>query len=68
MYRFSSKKDRRELLLKDKPRKDEGPLHISVTKVGRDLYKIEASEVLPNGEYSLSPAGNSNLAFSFQVY
>ena len=71
MYRFTSKKDRRELLLKDNPKRDEGPLHISVTKVGRDLYKIEASEVLANGEYSLSPSGTgpgSNQAFSFQVY
>jgi len=67
MYRFTARKDRRELLIKDKPRKDDGPIHISVTKVGRDLYKIEASEVLPNGEYSLSPSG-ANQVFSFQVY
>jgi hypothetical protein len=71
MYRFTAKKDRREVLLKDNPKRDEGPLHVSVTKVGRDLYKIEASEVLANGEYSLSPSGTgpgSNQTFSFQVY
>ena len=68
MYRFSTKKDRRELVIKDKPKKDDAsPLHISVTKVGRDIWKIEASEVLPNGEYSLSPSG-ANQVFSFQVY
>jgi hypothetical protein len=68
MYRFESKKDRRELILKDKPKKgDAAPLHLSVTKVGKDLWKIEASEVLPNGEYSLSPSG-SNDVFCFQVY
>ena len=68
MYRFTAKKDRRELVIKDKPKKDDAaPLHISVTKVGRDIYKIEASEVLPNGEYSLSPSG-ANQVFSFQVY
>ena len=68
MYRFTPKKDRRELLLKDRPGKnDAAPLHLSVTKVGRDIYKIEASEVLPNGEYSLSPSGSDDV-FSFQVY
>ena len=68
MYRFTQKKDRRELLLKQNPKKnDAAPLHLSVTKVGRDIYKIEASEVLENGEYSLSPFG-TNEVFSFQVY
>lgn len=68
MYRFTAKKDRRELLLKDNPKKgDAAPLHVNVTKLGRDIYKIEAAEVLENGEYSLSP-DDSNQVFSFQVY
>ena len=68
MYRFTAKKDRRELLLKARPGKNDAtPLHVSVTKVGRDIYKIEVSEFLPNGEYSLSPSG-ANQVFSFQVY
>ena len=68
LYRFDVTKNRRELEIKDRPGKnDTHPLHVTVTKLGRDLYKIEASEVLPNGEYSLSPSG-SNQVFSFQVY
>ena len=68
MYRFTAKKDRRELLLKANPKKgDAAPLHLAVTKVGKDIYRIEASEVLENGEYSLSPSG-TNQVFSFQVY
>lgn len=67
LYRFDVTKNRRELEIKDRPGKNDRPLHVTVTKLGRDLYKIEASEVLPNGEYSLSPSG-SNKVFSFQVY
>jgi hypothetical protein len=68
MYKFEVNKSRRELELKDRPGKnDPRPLHLAVTKLGRDLYKIEASEQLPNGEYSLSPSG-SDQVFSFQVY
>jgi hypothetical protein len=68
LYRFEAKKDRRELTLKDRPgRNDPKALHVNVTKVGKDLYRVEAAETLENGEYSLSPSG-SNVVFAFQVY
>jgi hypothetical protein len=68
MYPFEVVKGRRELEIKDRPGKnDVRPLHVAVTKLGKDLYKIEASEQLANGEYSLSPSG-SNQVFSFSVY
>lgn len=68
MYQFDVNKGRRELMLKDRPGKNDArPLHLTVTKLGKDLWKVEASEQLPNGEYSLSPSG-SNQVFSFQVY
>jgi len=44
-----------------------GPFHLSVTKIGDHLFRIEAQDMLENGEYSLSPAG-SRAAFCFQVY
>jgi hypothetical protein len=44
-----------------------GPFHLSVTKVGDHLYRIESQEMLENGEYSLSPAG-SNRAYCFEIY
>jgi hypothetical protein len=67
LYKFDVVKGRRELTIKDKPGKNDRPLYLSVTKVGKDLYRIEASEQLANGEYSLSPSG-SNQVFTFQVY
>ena len=68
MYRFDVAKGRRELEIKERPGKNDAhPLHVAVTKLGKDLYKIEASEQLPNGEYSLSPSG-SNQVFTFSVY
>jgi hypothetical protein len=68
LYHFEVNKGRRELELKDRPGKNDAhPLHVAVTKLGKDLYKIEASEQLENGEYSLSP-DTSNNVFSFQVY
>ena len=44
-----------------------GPFHLSVTKIGEKLFRVEVQDMLENGEYSLSPAG-SNRAFCFQVY
>ena len=43
------------------------PLHLSVNKVDGRLYRVEASEPLENGEYSLSP-NDSNKVFCFEVY
>jgi hypothetical protein len=68
MYRFEVAKGRRELEIKERPGKNDArALHVAVTKLGKDLYRIEASEQLANGEYSLSPSG-SNQVFSFSVY
>jgi hypothetical protein len=68
LYRFTVTKTRRELTIKERPgRNDPKPLHLIVTKLGKDLYKVEVSEQLANGEYSLSPSG-SNQVFSFSVF
>jgi hypothetical protein len=68
LYQFEVKKGRRELTLKANPgRNDTRPLHLSVKKLDKNLYRVEASEVLENGEYSLSPADSDDV-FSFQVY
>ncbi len=67
LYRFDVNKGRRELTIKDNPGRNDRPLHLAVTKLSKDLYRIEASEELPNGEYSLSPSG-SNQVFAFQVF
>ncbi len=71
LYKFEVKKGRRELEIKDNPGRNDRPIHVAVTKLGRDLYKIEASEQLANGEYGLSPGGQgtgTNDVFSFTVF
>jgi hypothetical protein len=67
LYRFEVKNGRRELSTVQKSRNGPRPLRMSVTKIDNGLYRIEASETLENGEYSISPT-NSNKVFCFQVY
>jgi|SRR5581483_7101453 len=67
LYRFEVKGGRRQLTLSKKRSDKSGPFHLSVTKLDKDLYRVEADEPLENGEYSLSPSG-SNAAFCFQIY
>ncbi len=43
------------------------PLHLSVTKLEGKLYKVEASEPLDDGQYSISP-NDSNRVFCFEVF
>jgi len=67
LYRFEVKNGRRQLTLSRKRSDKSGPFHLSITKLDKDLYRVEADEALENGEYSLSPSG-SNAAFCFQIY
>ena len=67
LYRFEVKNGRRQLTLSKKRSEKSGPFHLSITKLDKDLYRVEADEALENGEYSLSPSG-SNSVFCFQIY
>lgn len=71
MYKLTVTKDgRREVAFpsSEKKRKDAPrPVHLSVSKLETGLFRIEASEVLDQGEYCLSPSG-ANQVFCFQVY
>jgi hypothetical protein len=67
-YRMEVKGGSRQLVLPAKPGKNSPkPLRMNVTRVSDNLYRIELSETLANGEYTLSPEG-SNQVFSFAVY
>ena len=67
-YRMEAKGGTRQLILPFKPGKnDPKPLRMNVTRVNDNLYRLELSETLINGEYTLSPEG-SNQVFSFSVY
>ena len=57
LYRFDVKGNRRQLTLSKKRSDKTGPFHLQVTKLDKDLYRVEADEALENGEYSLSPNG-----------
>jgi hypothetical protein len=67
LYRFDVKNGRRQLTLSRKRKEGSGPFHLSITKLDKDLYRVEADEPLENGEYSLSPSA-SNAVFCFQIY
>ena len=68
LYRMEVKSGRREVSVpKSRRRGGPRPLRLSVTKLDGNLYRIEASELLENGQYSLSPS-DSNAVFCFEVY
>ncbi len=68
LYRFDVRNGRREILITGKKRRSSTKqFHLSVRVLDHGLARIEASEALDNGEYSISPEG-SNTAFCFGVY
>lgn len=69
LFRFEVKNGRREVLISNKRKSDEDKpaFHLSVRRLEEDLFRIEVSEMLDPGEYSLSPEGE-NTAFCFTVY
>ena len=64
LYKFDVRGGRREV---DLGRGSSKALHLSVTRLERGLYRIEADEVLDNGEYVLTPMG-SNRVFCFGIF
>lgn len=68
LYQLEVKNGRREITIDAKRPKDSArPLRILVTRLGNRLFRIEASETLENGQYSLSP-NDTNRAFCFEVF
>ncbi len=67
LYRLEVKGGQREITVSQKRRGGPRPLKLSVTRIDGRLYRVEAGEMLENGEYSLSPS-DSNKAFCFEVY
>jgi hypothetical protein len=66
LYKFDVKGGRREVDLSG-GRGSAKALHLSVTRLERGLFRIEADEVLDNGEYVLSPMG-SDRVFCFGIF
>lgn len=70
LYKFEVKNGNREVFLRSTGKKSKQgarPMRLTVTRLGPNLYRIEAAETLEPGEYSLSP-NDSNKVFCFQVY
>jgi hypothetical protein len=68
LFRLDVKNGRREITINQKRRRGgPRPLRIQITRLAQGLFRIEASETLENGQYSLSP-NDSNKAYCFEVY
>lgn len=70
MYKLDVKDGNREVFFFENPkkRKDSSKaIRLVMTKVDQNLYRIEPTEPLPNGEYALTPT-DSNTVFAFTIY
>lgn len=68
LYRMEVKNGHREVTTSVKrTRGGPKPLRLSVTRLDKGLYRIEADQELENGQYAISPNG-SNTVFCFEVY
>jgi hypothetical protein len=68
LYRFEVRNGNREITIAGKRGKSSNKqFHLSVRNLEPGLNRIEASDPLDEGEYSVSPEG-SNTAFCFSVY
>ena len=65
MYRLESKDGHRELTASAK--KNAEPIHVEVTRVAADIYKLDVYNGLDAGEYALTAEGWKQM-FCFQVY
>ena len=68
LYRLDVKSGHREVTT-SRSRRGGGSkaLHLSVTKLDGRLYRVEADELLDDGQYAISSSEN-NKAFCFEVY
>jgi hypothetical protein len=68
MYRLDVTKDgRREVVFPENAKKGQRPVHLAVKKLSGNLYRVEADEILENGQYCLSPEGASTV-HCFEIY
>jgi hypothetical protein len=67
MYRMDVRDGRREIVFPENPKKGQKPIRLAVKRVTGNLFRVEADEILENGEYCLSPTG-AQTVFCFQIY
>ena len=67
LFHFEVRNGRREIVISGKHKREEESFHLNIRKIDENLFRMEVSEMLNPGEYSLSPEGD-NTAFCFTVY
>ena len=68
LFRMEVTKDGgREAVFPDNPKKTQRPVHLQVKKLSGNLYRVEVDETLENGQYCLSPEGDSTV-FCFEIF
>ncbi len=68
LYKLEVKNGHREVTMAVKrTRGGNKPLRLSVTRLDKGLFRVEADQELENGQYAISPNG-SNSVFCFEIY
>lgn len=71
LYKLTvGKTGNRELSIPKNPKKAKDsarPIRLSIAKLDANLYRLEATDLLENGPYCLSPSGSQDV-FCFDVY
>jgi hypothetical protein len=70
LYKMTTKGGGREVTVPKSQKKMKNaarPVRLTVTRLEPGLYRVEAGQILENGEYCLSPQGSQQV-FCFQVY
>lgn len=68
LYKLDVKNGHREIMFRSGKRaKNPEPLHVNIKRLGEGLVRLEVSDSLTNGQYSLSP-DESNDVFCFEVF
>jgi hypothetical protein len=70
LYKLEVKNGNREVFFYENPKKRKDgaqAFRLSVEKMATNVYRLEATEPLPNGEYALTPEG-VNTVFCFTIY
>jgi hypothetical protein len=67
LYKLEVKNGHREVTMAVKRTRGNKPLRLSVTRLDKGLFRVEADQELENGQYAISPNG-SNSVFCFEIY
>jgi hypothetical protein len=67
LYKMEVKSGHREVTMALRHTRGNKPLRLSVTRLDRGIYRVEADQEIENGQYAISPNGSTTV-FCFEVY